>query len=153
MIDMVESLSDTVKLDIYRQMRVCSEKYKPIFASFASGSTDVARISDFLAEVLHFFEALQPYYEQNREFSRFAYLAAVDEIVPYADNYSLILREMYYDEKGHRLNSRNPGDKQEIGLRRGRVLDKFVLARQALEKFAFDLNLVTIEAKKGGMGI
>ena len=137
----MSELNEQLRNEIYRQMRVCSEMYKPIFSGLMEGSA--SRVSSFVSEVLIFEEMLHPYIIARKE-SDFEYLKPLEIIDKYKRDPTLVYRELYLKEDGKRLDENNPEQANEIGKRRTRFFIMFERIRQVLNRFAFELGLVDV---------
>lgn len=148
---MADSLTDIVKMEIYKQMRVCAELYKPIFASLADGFAPP--VSMYCAEVLSYYELLAPHMSSEiLKLDKYTYLDALKPLEPYFDDGTTIYREIYIKD-GKRLNASNAQDKNVMGGRRSNILKRFRAAQKALDWFAFDFGLVDASGRPRAMGV
>ena len=148
---MADSLSDIVRMEIYKQMRVCAELYKPIFAALADGNAPP--VSVYCAEVLNYYELLAPYMrEEILKLPKYDYLRVLQELEPYFDDATAVYREVYIFG-GKKMDVTNQQHQKQIGVHRAGILKRFRSAQKALDWFAFDYGLVDAGGRPKAMGV
>jgi hypothetical protein len=141
-------LTETVKMDVYRQMVLCRETYKPIFAAFTNGQAP--KIDLYVSEVMAYYEMLVDYVTSERLGSeKYDYLESLHLVEPYVNDPTAVYTEVYI-QNGKKLDSRDRKQEKIIGARRAVILKKFEQVRQALDRFAFDLGIVTATGRHEG---
>jgi hypothetical protein len=140
-------LTDTVKADIYRQMSLCRETYKPIFAALAKGVAP--EVNQYFAEVQAYYEMLAAYATIERRVNpKYDYLAALDDLDEYLKDPLSVYNGVWIKD-GKQLDRHR--DEKTVGIKRVEMLRRFEFARQALDRLAYDLGLVSATGGHEGM--
>jgi hypothetical protein len=137
------ALGNQAKRDIYLQLRICSENYRRVTRELITGS-GLPDVSEYVSHIMALYDLLSSYVLARAGSEKFAYLAALESLESYRVNPSALQARMVIQHPKNEMWG-TAKIKAERRKRLHDVLGEFEAARQALERLAYDLNIMDFQ--------